>query len=78
MATTPDTGIRNNHPNRNWRARMDAACEAFLDRWRWPAQTSVGVLSPDELRAVMAQAYEAGYTDGRQSTRPARNDRTAI
>lgn len=66
-----------NHPNRNWRRRMADACETYLALWRWrPGEFTM--TSDTELRGLMTQAYQAGYTDGRQSIRPARNDRTAI
>lgn len=63
-----------NHPNRGWRRRMHEACEVFLARWRWPAAGSGGMLAPDEMRAIMAQAYQAGYADGRESTNRRQTD----
>lgn len=56
-----------NHPNRAWRTKMRHACAEWLARWNWPAD-GVSMLTADQLRDLMSQAYQAGYTDGRQST----------
>lgn len=67
-----------NHPNRAWRAKMRHACDAWLALWRWPTD-GAGILTPSELRRLMARSYQAGYTHGRQSTmRPQPDDRPAI
>ena len=55
-----------NHPNRSWRSRMRHACAKWMARWRWPVD-GAGVLTPDQLRDLMGQAYCAGYSDGRDS-----------
>ncbi len=56
----------NNHPNRNWRCTMRAASDAFLSRYRWPAG-GVHMMTPEQLRGLIADAYQAGYTEGRAS-----------
>ncbi len=73
-----ERGRMTNHPNRNWRSRMQAGCLKFLDLWRWPAQGQAGVLTHADLREVMVKSYCAGYADGRQSTRTPRDDKTAV
>lgn len=54
-----------NHPNRNWRAAMQRRCAEFLARLDWPAN-GIGMLTADQLRDLMAQAYRAGYTERHQ------------
>ena len=61
-----------NHPNRNWRRLMHEACAAWLARWQWP--DGAGVLTAEQLRDVMGQAYRAGYEDGRTSAQPRRSE----
>ena len=58
-----------NHPNRNWRTRMHAECSGWLVRWDLPAD-GASLLTPDQLRDLMRQAYLAGYGDGRISAQP--------
>ncbi len=60
--------MNNNHPNRNWRARMHAQCAERLARLDCLGR--LGTLSEDQLREVMAQCYRAGYEDGRRPQRP--------
>lgn len=60
--------MSNNHPNRNWRARMRAACDQWLSLWDWRGTMGARLLTDDELRELLRQAYAAGYTDGRKRT----------
>lgn len=60
-----------NHPNRGWRARMQAQCAGWLARWHWPAD-GAGLLTPDQLRDLMAQSFRAGYEAGRSDVSVAR------
>ena len=57
------------HPNRNWRRVMHDAALAFLDRYRWPAD-GVQVMTPDQLRELLREAYTTGYMAGRDSCAP--------
>ena len=59
-------GPSNNHPNRNWRRTMRAASDAYLTRYRWP-DGCVQMMTPEQLSALIAEAYQAGYTSGRNS-----------
>lgn len=55
-----------NHPNRNWRTRMQAACAEYLATFRWmPAGTRM--ISDADLREFAAGAYRIGYESGRAS-----------
>lgn len=55
-----------NHPNRNWRARMNAACADWLARWRWRDHGS-RLIGDDELRTLLVDSYCTGYEAGRAS-----------
>lgn len=59
-------GPSNNHPNRNWRRTMRAASDAYLARYRWP-DGGVHMMTPEQLRGLIDEAYQAGYTEGRAS-----------
>ena len=54
-----------NHPNRGWRSRMRAACGQWMLRLIWPTD-GVGMLTPDQMRDLMREAYYGGYEDGRR------------
>ena len=56
-----------NHPNRNWRRRMQSEAATFLDAQPWPDGDGAFILSRDELRAFMERAYCGGYASGRMS-----------
>ena len=56
-----------NHPNRNWRRRMQSEAAAFLGAQQWPEGDGAFILSRDELRAFMERAYCGGYASGRMS-----------
>lgn len=58
-----------NHPNRNWRRVMHDAALVFLDRYRWP-DGGVQMMTADQLRDLMRDAYTAGYAAGRESCAP--------
>ena len=58
-----------NHPNRNWRTRMHAACAEFLARSTWQA-TGARLITDGDLQALCRTAYLTGYESGRASTRP--------
>ena len=55
-----------NHPNRNWRRRMHAACADWLSRWPWRAEPGARLVTDAELQDLMRQAYYAGYEAGRK------------
>lgn len=61
--------MSNNHPNRNWRARM----RANLAKWLESAEADVLInipmrtVTPEALEKRVSMAYEAGYRDGRSS-----------
>lgn len=60
-----------NHPSRNWRTRMNAACAEWLARWNWQpgSDLDVGLLTREQLRELMQRGYLAGYEAGRASTK---------
>lgn len=57
---------------------MHAACADWLNRWPWRTDPGARIVPEAELRALMAQSYQAGYTDGRQSTQRKKHDAPAI
>lgn len=57
---------------------MHAACADWLNRWPWRTDPGARIVPEAELRALMAQSYQAGYTDGRESTRRKPHDAPAI
>lgn len=67
-----------NHPNRSWRRRMHDACERFLARCSPPAGAVAALMTVDDVRQIQAQAYTAGYADGRESTRRKPDDAPAV
>lgn len=66
-----------NHPNRNWRARMHAAADQFLESPE--GHEAIGPGPPTEMSARRKAAragYVSGYEAGRQSMRrPLDNDK---
>lgn len=56
-----------NHPNRNWRRRMQSEAATFLDAQQWPEGDGAFVMSRDELRTLLERAFGAGYASGRIS-----------
>jgi hypothetical protein len=62
--------VSNNHPNRNWRARMQSACDQWLSSaaqvlYVMP-QCSDEPARTEGLRNRIRTAYLAGYIDGRK------------
>ena len=71
--------MNNNHPSRNWRARMRAAADQWLHDYRQhgygypqPRAGSTApaavLLTPEQLDDLMRAGYVAGYADGRKRT----------
>lgn len=56
-----------NHPNRNWRRRMQSEAAAFLGAQQWPDGDGAFVMSRDDLRTLLERAFGAGYASGRMS-----------
>ncbi|HSV73523.1 MAG TPA: hypothetical protein VLH79_07170 [Chthonomonadales bacterium] len=59
-----------NHPNRNWRRRMEQAADQFLESSAGKVLVEVP-LSPGSvqgLRNRIREAYLSGYRDGRKRT----------
>lgn len=48
---------------------MHAAASVFLDRYRWP-NGGVQVMTPEQLRDLLHEAYTTGYAAGRESRAP--------
>ena len=57
----------NNHPNRNWRRRMQSEAAAFLSAQQWPEGGGAFVMPRDDLRTLLERAFGAGYASGRIS-----------
>ncbi len=59
--------MSNNHPNRNWRARMQAAADQWLADLiaLWRQGSGVREFS-DRDRELLRAGYVAGYADGRR------------
>lgn len=62
-----------NHPNRNWRQRMQAAADQWQQTsarvlWELPLRSnpSTGWAPQNGLRERCRESYLAGYTDGRK------------
>lgn len=55
-----------NHPNRNWRARMQAAADQWLQTAQSKVLARVPYAGPQDaaLRERLREAYLAGYQDG--------------
>ena len=58
-----------NHPNRNWRQRMQAAADQWLETSHAKVLAEVPYTGPqgDALRKRLRDAYIAGYQDARKS-----------
>lgn len=52
------------HPSRNWRRVMHSAADAHLERYPWH-DGGAYMMTPEQLREALKNAYVAGYTDGR-------------
>lgn len=55
-----------NHPNRGWRRRAHQAAVAYVAQRPSPADAVAVALTPEQLAALMHDAYIAGYGDGRK------------
>lgn len=55
-----------NHPNRNWRARMNNAADQWLAQWPMERPVPRRPITDEELRILLRAAYLAGYEDGRR------------
>ena len=54
------------HAKRNWQRLAHDRCDQWLLRWRWP-EGGTQLLTIDQLRKIMREAYMLGYRDGRGS-----------
>lgn len=62
----------NNHPNRGWRARRDAALAEWLESSQARCLIEIPIAAGnmlDALRKRIAMAYEAGHDAGRHDRR---------
>ena len=55
-----------NHPNRNWRRRMQQAADQWLSQFPWRTEPGARMMSESDLREAMRRAYVAGFEDGRK------------
>lgn len=55
-----------NHPNRNWRRRMEHAADQWLETSAGKALAEIPLATLAGLRNRLREAYLYGYRDGRR------------
>ena len=54
------------HAKRNWQRLAHDRCDQWLLRWRW-LEGGAQLLTIEQLRKILSEAYIQGYRDGRGS-----------